>query len=71
MQNGLGTPGWEGFEELEEILSNLHCWVPQEAAGHVLGSLGEQERWGGTTAGQALGEAHLGNRCLGAVYLLW
>lgn len=69
MQNSLGIPGWEEFEELEEILSTLHGWEPQEGAGHVPGSLGEQEGWGGTATGQALGEAHLENCCLGAVYL--
>lgn len=40
VQNGLGTAGWEGFWELEEILSSLRGWVPQDSAGHVQGSLG-------------------------------
>lgn len=51
MQNSLGTPGWEEFEELEENLSSLRGWEPQGGAGHVPGSLGEQEGWGGTAGG--------------------
>lgn len=47
------------FEDFEEILSSQHGWGSQEAAGHDLGSLGEQERWGGTADGQVLGRLSL------------
>lgn len=69
VQNGLDTSGWEGAEEIEGILSSPHGYMPQEAAEHVLGSLDEQERWGGSAAGQVLVETHLGNFCLVACLL--
>jgi len=67
VQSSLGTPGWEEFEELEEILSCLHGWVPPEAARHVPWTLGKQEGGGGTAAEQILGEAHTGGCVLTVV----
>lgn len=59
---GRGGGAWRDPEQPAWLGASGSCWAcPRER--------GEQERWGGSAAGQVLVETHLGHLCLGACLL--